>query len=87
MIKLKDILNESPADDDMAAAVKMKGDLEEVIEEIGEAVNDINKKLSSFNSPGLRVAFLRAISKGILRQGQKFDERNALRTLNDYYNR
>ena len=43
MIKLKDILNESPADDDMAAAVKMKGDLEEVIEEIGEAVNDINK--------------------------------------------
>ena len=87
MIKLKDILNESPADDDMAAAVKMNGDLEEVIEEIGEAVNDINKKLSSFNSPGLRVAFLSAISKGILRQGQKFDERNALRTLNDYYNR
>ena len=87
MIKLKDILNESPADDDMAAAVKMKGDLEEVIEEIGEAVNDINKKLSSFNSPGLRVAFLSEISKGILRQGQKFDERNALRTLNDYYNR
>jgi len=87
MIKLKDILNEGPADDDMKAAEKMKGDLEDVIEEIGDAVDDINKKLSSFNSPGLRVAFLSAIKKNINTQTQKFDPRRALKDLSDYYNR
>jgi len=87
MIKLKDILAEGPADDDMKAAKKIEKDLQNAISSIDDGVNLINKKLSSFNSPGLRVAFLYAIKKHINTQTQKFDARRAKSDLQDYYNR
>jgi hypothetical protein len=48
-------------------------------------VTNIEKRLSSFNSPGLRVAFLDGIRKSISGGGQKFDIRKALKIFHDYY--
>jgi hypothetical protein len=76
---------ESQADKDLAIAKKLKPQLESAIEDIGKSVTNIEKRLSSFNSPGLRVAFLDGIRKSISGGGQKFDIRKALKIFHDYY--
>ena len=86
MIKLKDILSESPADEDMKAADKLHGGLKSTIEDIEDALIMIDRKLSSFNAPGLKHAFTDALKKALNRQG-KFDARVAHKILNNYYNR
>ena len=86
MIKLKDILSESPAEDDAAAALKIKKPLTSAMVEIARSMDLINKSLSSFNSPGLKHAFIDAIKIGVKRQG-KFDERAAYKRFEDYFDR
>ena len=102
MLKLKDLVpgiisnyhpakafneqNESVADDDMKAAEDMKKDLLDVYDDVDDAIATINKKLSSFNSPGLRVAFLDGIKAGA-RNSQKWDHRAAESKLLDYFDR
>ena len=47
-------------------------------------MNLIDKKLSGFNAPGLKHAFIGAISKATKRQG-KFDIRLAEKVFGDYF--
>ena len=102
MLKLKDLVpgtiskyhpakafksvNEGPADDEMKAAEAMTDDLLEVYDDIDDAIATINKKLSSFNSPGLRVAFLDGIKAGA-KNSQKWNHRAAESILENYFNR
>jgi|10_taG_2_1085330.scaffolds.fasta_scaffold495107_1 hypothetical protein len=79
-------VDEGVADDDMAAAEKMKNDLLGVYDDIDDAVGTINKKLSSFNSPGLRVAFLDGIKAGA-KNSQKWNHKAAESKLEDYFDR
>ena len=84
MIKLKNILQESPADEDAKAAEQLKKPLTNAIAGIARSIDNINRSMSSFNAPGLKHAFTDAIKKGLSRQG-KFDERAAYSRLNDYF--
>lgn len=84
MIKLKDILSESPADDDEKAAGKIRHDLEDAIGFIDKQMGVIDQRLSKFNSPGLKHAFTDALRAGLKRQG-KFDWKTARNRLNDYF--
>ena len=86
MIKLKDILSESPADDDMKAAEKIRHDLEDAIGFIDKQMIVIDQRLSKFNSPGLKHAFTDALKAVLKRQG-KFDWKAARKRLKDYYDR
>ena len=79
-------VNEGPAADDMKAAEDMKNDLLSVYDDIDDAVDTINKKLSSFNSPGLRVAFLDGIKAGA-KNSQKWNHKAAESKLEDYFDR
>ena len=78
-------VDEGIADDDMKAADKIHGKLKSAIEGIDTGMALINKNLSSFNSPGLRHAFTKAIASATS-QG-KFDVRKAHTILNNYYSR
>ena len=79
-------INESPAEDDAKEAEQLKKPLTNTIADIARAMDSINKKLSSFNSPGLKHAFTDALKVALKRQG-KFDERAAYKRFNDYYDR
>ena len=79
-------INESPAEDDAKEAEQLKKPLTNAIAEIARSMDSINKKLSSFNSPGLKHAFTDALRIALKRQG-KFDERAAYKRFNDYYDR
>jgi len=76
---------DSVADADMKTAKKLRKPLRNTIEGVSNAVDNINRMMSSFNAPGLRVAFLYAIKKNINTQTQKFDMRSALKDFEDYY--
>ena len=78
-------IQEGPADDDAKAADKIHGKLKSAIEGVDTAMALITKNLSSFNAPGLRHAFTKAIASSTS-QG-KFDVRKAHKILNDYYSR
>ena len=77
-------LKESPADDDAKAAKSMQKDLLKVLQDINSGMDLIDKKLSGFNAPGLKHAFIGAISKATKRQG-KFDIRQAEKVFGDYF--
>lgn len=79
-------INESPADDDMKEAEKLKKPLTNAIAGIGRSMDNINRMMSSFNAPGLKHAFIDAIKVGVKRQGQ-FDERAAYKRFKEYYDR
>lgn len=81
----KESVNESIADEDMKAAKKLKSGLEKQIKGMGKAFDDIEKKVSSFNSPGLKAAYADAIKKSF--QGNKFNSKLAINLLDAYFNR
>ena len=83
-MKLKDLLFEAPADDDMKAAKKIERQLQNILFAVDEAEELINKNLSSFNAPGLRHAFYDAIKAGSKKKGQ-FDVMAAGKILKKYY--
>jgi hypothetical protein len=93
MIKLsgiaKPFIREADADSvagaDHKKALKLRKPLRNAIQGVGNSIDNIDRMMSSFNSPGLRVAFLNAIKKGIASGGQKFDMRRALKDFDDYY--
>jgi hypothetical protein len=76
---------DSVADTDMKTAKKLRKPLRNAIEGISNSVDNINRMMSDFNAPGLRVAFLYAIKKNINTQTQKFDMRGALKEFEDYF--
>ncbi len=78
-------VEESIADDDMDQANKLKPVLLQTYNVISSNIKDIEKTLSSFNSPGLKAAYLDAIKKAI--KGNKFDHRSADKHLMNYYKR
>ena len=75
----------SVADADMKTAKKLRKPLRNAIQGVGNSIDNINRMMSDFNAPGLRMAFLNAIKKGIASGGQKFDMRRALKDFDDYY--
>ena len=79
-------IQEGPADDDAKAAKAMKNDLEDVYDHIYNSLIKIEGKLSSFNSPGLKHAFIDGIKVGVSRQG-KFDYRAARAKLARYFSK
>ena len=81
----KESINESIADEDMKAAKKLKSGLEKQIKNMAKAFEDIEKKVSSFNSPGLKAAYADAIKKSF--QGNKFNSKLAINLLDAYFNR
>lgn len=81
----KESINESIADEDMKAAKKLKSGLEKQIKNMAKAFDDIEKKVSSFNSPGLKAAYADAIKKSF--QGNKFNPKLAINLLDAYFNR
>ena len=81
----KESINESIADEDMKAAKKLKSGLEKQIKNMSKAFDDIEKKVSSFNSPGLKAAYADAIKKSF--QGNKFNSKLAINLLDAYFNR
>ena len=86
MLKLKDIIIESPADEDMKAAEKIRHDLEDAIGLIDKQMIVIDQRLSNANSPGLKHAFTDALRLALKRQG-KFDWKTARNRLKKYYER
>ena len=54
------------------------------MQDINSGMDLIDKKLSGFNAPGLKHAFIGAISKATKRQG-KFDIRQAEKVIGDYF--
>ena len=87
MIKLKDMLNEKTvADKDKELAQDLKIPLGVILRQIDLHMAKIDKTLSSFNSPGLKHAFIDAIRVGVKRQG-KFDLKSAKKHLDKYFSR
>jgi hypothetical protein len=83
---LKEADEDSVAAADMKSAKKLKKPLTKAIADIARSMDNINKVMSDFNAPGLRMAFLLAIKKGIdTARHSHFDERAAYRRLEDYY--
>jgi hypothetical protein len=77
---------DSVAAADMKSAKKLKKPLTKAIADIARSMDNINKTMSDFNAPGLRMAFLLAIKKGIdTARSSHFDERAAYKRLEDYY--
>jgi len=76
---------DSVADADMKTAIKLKKPLKAAIEGLANAVDNINRSMSDFNAPGMRVAFLYAVKKNIDTQRQKFDMRAALKDFEEYF--
>ena len=89
MIKIKDLVpleeQESIADEDMNQAKAIQRQLQKTLLSIDSAVKEIEARLSSFNSPGLKAAYLDSIKKSF--RGNKFDVRNAMKHLDKYYKR
>ena len=83
LLRMED--EDSVADTDMKTAKKLRKPLRNAIEGISNSVDNINRMMSDFNAPGLRVAFLYAIKKNINTQTQKFDMRGALKEFEDYF--
>ena len=83
LLRMED--EDSVADSDMKTAQKLRKPLRNAIEGVSNSVDNINKMMSSFNAPGLRVAFLYEIKKNINTQTQKFDMRGALKDFEDYF--
>ena len=81
----KESINESIADEDMKAAKKLKSGLEKQIKNMAKEFDNIEKKVSSFNSPGLKAAYADAIKKSF--QGNKFNPKLAINLLDAYFNR
>lgn len=81
----KESINESIADEDMKAAKKLKSGLEKQIKSMAKEFDNIEKKVSSFNSPGLKAAYADAIKKSF--QGNKFNPKLAINLLDAYFNR
>ena len=79
-------VEESVADDDMKAAKAMKNDLEDAYDHVYNLMIKIDNKLSSFNEPGLKHAFIAGLRDGVKRQG-KFDYKAARNKLKRYYSR
>jgi hypothetical protein len=86
MLKLKDIIIESPADEDLKAAEKIRHDLEDAIGLIDKQMIVIDQRLSNANSPGLKHAFTDALRVALKRQGN-FDWKAARNRLKKYYDR
>ena len=93
MIKLSGIAKpfiqedeDSVAQADMKSAKRLKKPLTKAIADIARSMDNINKVMSDFNAPGLRMAFLTAIKRGIdTSRYSSFDERAAYKRLEDYY--
>lgn len=81
----KESINESIADEDMKAAKKLKSGLEKQIKSMAKEFDNIEKKVSSFNAPGLKAAYADAIKKSF--QGNKFNPKLAINLLDAYFNR
>ena len=79
------IVEASIADEDAKKAKTLRKPLRNAIEGVANSIDNINRIMSSFNAPGLRVAFLSAIKRNINTQTQKFDMRRALKDFDDYY--
>jgi len=86
-MKLKDLLEqESVADKDAKAALKIKNDLMKVGKFIETGFAMIDAKLSSFNSPGLKQWLAYAIKKNLGTTGKPgFDRRAFEKHLSDWY--
>ena len=56
-----------------------------VLKEAKKEFDNIEKKVSSFNSPGLKAAYADAIKKSF--QGNKFNPKLAINLLDAYFNR
>jgi hypothetical protein len=85
---IKEADEDSVADADMKSAKRLKKPLTKAIADIARSIDNINKTMSDFNAPGLRVAFLTAIKKGIdTARYSSFDERAAYKRFEDYYKR
>lgn len=89
MIKIADLIpiqeEDSIADQDMKQAQAVQRQLQKSLLSIDSAVKVIEARLSSFNSPGLKAAYLDSIKKSF--KGNKFDVRNAMKHLDKYYKR
>nr|BDD47563.1 hypothetical protein 15 [Legionellales bacterium] len=61
-----DVLREqsTPAEKDFAAAKSIRRNLEKLISDIDAAFRLVDKKVSHFNSPGVRSALKKAIKRG-----------------------
>ena len=64
------IVEAGVADEDAKKAQKLRKPLRNAIEGVSNSVDNINRMMSSFNAPGLRVAFLYALKKNINTQNQ-----------------
>jgi hypothetical protein len=89
MIKITDLIpikeQDSIADQDMKQAKAVQRQLQKSMLAIDSAVSEIERRLSSFNSPGLKAAYLDAIKKSF--KGNKFDIKSAMKHLDKYYKR
>ena len=89
-MKLVDLIpiqeEESVADQDMKAAEGLKIKMGMTIRMIDAHMQQIEKELSSANSPGLKHAFIDALRVGVKRQG-KFDVRGAKKHFDKYFKR
>ena len=80
----------SEADEDSVSAAdekqakRLKKPLTNAIAGIARSIDNINKMMSDFNSPGLKHAFIDAIKIGVKHQG-KFDERAAYKHFEEYF--
>ena len=87
MLKLKKIMKEeqSIADKDMKAARVMRPELLSSLRELEDMMFLINKKLSSFNAPGLRTAYYNAIMAGLKVKKQAFVAGAARKVIDKYF--
>jgi|TARA_R110000824_G_scaffold211056_3_gene396971 TATA-binding protein-associated factor Taf7 len=82
--ELNEADEDSVSDTDEKQAKRLKKPLTNAIAEIARSIDNINKALSDFNSPGLKHAFIDAIKIGVKHQG-KFDERAAYKRFEEYF--
>ena len=83
--ELSEADEDSVADADAKAAKRIHRTLEMALLGMDSSVKAVEREMSSFNAPGMRVAFLGAIAKSIKGGGQKFDIKSALKGLEKYY--
>lgn len=70
---------------DKKVAEELRPLLESVYEEAEHALKETEQRMSAFNEPGLRAAFLRGLRAGVKPGG--FDRRSALAELGRYFQR
>ena len=86
MLKLKKLMEEEGvADKDMKAAKKLRPDLEKAVQNLENLMFTINKKVSSFNAPGVRTAFADAILAGLKVKKQAFVAGAARKVIDKYF--